>query len=77
SLRYQYVGMSEPIPGVPQYIEMGFLDGIPITRYDSERGQTEPTTPWMAAGAQLEFWDRVTQNNKGTQQVYAVNFQTL
>ncbi|NWI95358.1 HMR1 protein, partial [Pitta sordida] len=77
SLRYQLVGVSEPSPGVPQFMEMGFVDGIPFVRYDSERGRVEPLTPWMAAGAEPGYWDRETQISKGNQQVVAVDFPTL
>ncbi|NWI86225.1 HA1F protein, partial [Pitta sordida] len=77
SLRYQLVGVSEPSPGVPQFMAMGFVDGIPFTRYDSEKGRMEPLTPWMAAGAEPGYWDRETQTSKRNQQVFAVNFQTL
>ncbi|NWI98126.1 HMR1 protein, partial [Pitta sordida] len=77
SLRYQYVAVSEPIPGVPQFMSMGFVDGIPIDRYDSERGRDEPQTPWMAAGAEPGYWDTQTQISKGNQHMATVDFQTL
>ncbi|NWV13240.1 HMR1 protein, partial [Ptilonorhynchus violaceus] len=69
SLRYLQVVVSEPSSGVPQYLEMGYLDGVPIARYDSERGRPEPLTPWMAAGAGQEHWDTQTQRNKRNQQL--------
>ncbi|NWI93614.1 HMR1 protein, partial [Pitta sordida] len=77
SLRYQAVAVLEPSPGVPQFMDMGFVDGIPIDRYDSERGLTVPLTPWMAAGAEPGYWERQTQISKGNQEVVAVDFQTL
>ncbi|NWV06877.1 HA1F protein, partial [Ptilonorhynchus violaceus] len=77
SLRYLQVAVSEPGPGVPQFMEMGYLDGIPFVRYDSERGRMEPLTPWMAAGAAPGYWDSETQRNEGNQQVNAGNLETL
>uniref|UniRef100_A0A8D2PSN5 MHC class I-like antigen recognition-like domain-containing protein n=1 Tax=Zosterops lateralis melanops TaxID=1220523 RepID=A0A8D2PSN5_ZOSLA len=50
SLHYLAVAVSEPSPGVPQFMAIGFVDGIPITRYDSERGRMEPLTQWMKDG---------------------------
>ncbi|NXG10329.1 HMR1 protein, partial [Sakesphorus luctuosus] len=77
SLRYQRVAVSEPSPGVPQFMAMGFLDGIPITRYDSERGRAQPQTPWMENGAEPGYWDRQTQIYKRNQPVAATNLETL
>ncbi|TRZ05869.1 hypothetical protein HGM15179_021238, partial [Zosterops borbonicus] len=76
SLRYLNMVVSEPSLGIPQYMEMGFVDGIPITRYDSERGRVEPLTQWMKDGAELEYWDRNTQINVGNQHVCAVDLET-
>ncbi|NXU94216.1 HMR1 protein, partial [Xiphorhynchus elegans] len=77
SLRYLEVAVSEPSPGVPQLMVVGSMDGIPITRYDSERGRMEPQTPWMATGAEPGFWDTETQREEGNQLVAANNLETL
>ncbi|XP_027562844.1 class I histocompatibility antigen, F10 alpha chain-like, partial [Neopelma chrysocephalum] len=77
SLRYLSVAVTEPSPGIPQYLSMGYVDGIPITRYDSERGQAEPLTPWMAAGAEPGYWDEVTQIYKRSRLVAADNLETV
>ncbi|NXE44535.1 HMR1 protein, partial [Ptilorrhoa leucosticta] len=61
SLRYLQVAVSEPSPGVPQFMSFGYLDGIPFRRYDSERGRAEPQTPWMKDGPEPEYWDRQTR----------------
>ncbi|XP_071416387.1 class I histocompatibility antigen, F10 alpha chain-like [Pithys albifrons albifrons] len=77
SLWYQFVAVSEPSPGVPQFMSMGFLDGIPITRYDSERGRMEPQTPWMEKGVEPGFWDGQTEINERNQHVTADHLETL
>ncbi|NXK70873.1 HA1F protein, partial [Sylvietta virens] len=77
SLRFLLMAVSEPSPGIPQFMEMGFVDGIPFTRYDSERGRMEPLTQWMKEGADLGYWDRNTQRAVGNQHVEAVNLETL
>ncbi|XP_027487219.1 class I histocompatibility antigen, F10 alpha chain-like isoform X1 [Corapipo altera] len=75
SLRYLQVAVTESSPGIPQYLSMGYVDGIPITRYDSERGRKEPLTPWMAAGAEPGFWDRGTQIAEENQLIAANNLE--
>ncbi|NXY64912.1 HA1F protein, partial [Callaeas wilsoni] len=77
SLRYLHMAVSEPGLGVPQYVSMGYLDGIPITRYHSERGRAEPLTPWMAAGAELGYWNTQTRIAEGNQHVAARNLEML
>ncbi|NXF14212.1 HA1F protein, partial [Smithornis capensis] len=76
SLRYLQVGVSEPSPGVPQFVILGFVDGIPFVRYDSERGRMEPQVPWMAAGAAPGYWDTQTQTSKRIQHMDAINLET-
>ncbi|XP_051625606.1 class I histocompatibility antigen, F10 alpha chain-like isoform X3 [Manacus candei] len=61
SLHFLNVAVSEPSPGIPQYVEIGYLDGIPFERYNSERGRMEPLTPWMAAEVEPGYWDGETQ----------------
>ncbi|XP_074990702.1 class I histocompatibility antigen, F10 alpha chain-like isoform X1 [Calonectris borealis] len=76
SLRYFYVAVSEPSPGVPQFVIVGYVDGIPIVRYDSETGRMEPRADWMAANLDPQYWDRNTQIAKSHQQVDRVNLDT-
>ncbi|NXY12431.1 HA1F protein, partial [Pteruthius melanotis] len=75
SLRYLNVAVSEPGPGVPQFLSMGFLDGIPFTRYDSERGRAVPLTPWMEVEPEPGYWDRETEIGKRNQQGSARNLE--
>ncbi|NWZ17729.1 HA1F protein, partial [Agelaius phoeniceus] len=77
SLRYLFVAVSEPSPGIPQYMIVGYLDGIPFVRYDSERGRTEPLTQWIKDGVEPEYWEGQTQNAEGNQQVAARNLEIL
>ncbi|XP_054150315.1 class I histocompatibility antigen, F10 alpha chain-like [Melozone crissalis] len=77
SLRYLYMAMSEPSPGMPQYMIPGYLDGIPFTRYDSEQGRVEPLTQWIKDGAEPGYWERQTQHAVAWQHVGARNLETL
>uniref|UniRef100_A0A8C3XFB4 Ig-like domain-containing protein n=1 Tax=Cyanoderma ruficeps TaxID=181631 RepID=A0A8C3XFB4_9PASS len=65
------------LPGIPQFMSIGFVDGIPFVRYNSERGRVEPLTQWMKDGAEQEYWDRETQSAEKWQQVAAGNLETL
>ncbi|NXP21087.1 HMR1 protein, partial [Scytalopus superciliaris] len=76
SLRYQHVAVSEPGPGVPQYVAVGSVDGIPFMRYDSKWGRAEPQTPWMAVGAEPGYWDKETQIQEQNQLVAANSLET-
>ncbi|NXM85754.1 HA1K protein, partial [Oenanthe oenanthe] len=77
SLRFLDVGVSEPSLGMPQYLSIGYLDGIPFTRYDSERGRMEPLTQWIKDGAEPGYWDGETQICVGNQHVYARSLEIL
>ncbi|XP_074386021.1 class I histocompatibility antigen, F10 alpha chain-like isoform X3 [Zonotrichia albicollis] len=77
SLHYLFVAVSEPSPGIPQFMITGFVDGIPFTRYDSERGRAEPLTQWMKDGVEPEYWERQTQIGVGWQHIDARNLEIL
>ncbi|NXP42879.1 HA1F protein, partial [Leiothrix lutea] len=77
SLRYLDVAVSEPSPGIPKYMEIGFVDGIPFERYDSEWGRVEPLTQWIKDGADPEYWERQTQISVRNQHKDARNLETL
>uniref|UniRef100_A0A8C3QXD1 Ig-like domain-containing protein n=1 Tax=Cyanoderma ruficeps TaxID=181631 RepID=A0A8C3QXD1_9PASS len=77
SLRSLVVAVSEPGLGIPQFMEMGFVDGIPVMRYDSERGRAEPLTQWMKDGAELGYWDGQTQISERTQHRFARSLEIL
>ncbi|NXF00060.1 HA1F protein, partial [Menura novaehollandiae] len=77
SLRYLRVAVSEPGPGLPQYVAVAFVDGIPFARYDSERGRMEPQTLWVAAGAKPGYWDTETRINERYRHTDPKQLETL
>ncbi|KAI1229565.1 hypothetical protein IHE44_0011822, partial [Lamprotornis superbus] len=77
SLRYLHVAVSEPSPGIPEFMIIGYLDGIPFVRYDSERGRMEPLTEWIKDGAEPGHWDVQTQTSVQNQHMDAWNLETL
>uniref|UniRef100_A0A8B9S1A5 MHC class I-like antigen recognition-like domain-containing protein n=1 Tax=Accipiter nisus TaxID=211598 RepID=A0A8B9S1A5_9AVES len=77
SLRYFHMAVSEPSPGVPQFMDAGYVDGNLISRYDSETGRTVPRADWMADNLDQQHWDGETQIGQRNQQVYRINLDTL
>ncbi|KAL9822854.1 class I histocompatibility antigen, F10 alpha chain-like [Geothlypis trichas] len=77
SLHYLHMAVSEPSPGIPQFTSIGYLDGIPFTRYDSERGRVEPLTQWIKDGVEPGYWERQTQIAVGNQHLDARNLEIL
>ncbi|NXR64573.1 HA1K protein, partial [Rhadina sibilatrix] len=77
SLRFLDVAVSEPSLGIPQFMFIGFVDGIPFERYNSERGRVEPLTQWMKDGAEPGYWDRETQISKRNKHVFPVKLEIV
>ncbi|NXN75944.1 HA1F protein, partial [Himantopus himantopus] len=77
SLRYLYTAVSEPSPGVPHFVVVGYLDGNLILRYDSETRRTVPRADWMAANLDQQYWDTQTQKLQSHQQVARVDLDTV
>ncbi|XP_074386074.1 class I histocompatibility antigen, F10 alpha chain-like isoform X1 [Zonotrichia albicollis] len=77
SLHYLKVAVSEPSPGIPQFMAIGFVDRIPFVRYDNERGRVEPLTQWIKDGVDPEYWDRETQKLVGHQHTFVKDLETL
>ncbi|KAM6106919.1 class I histocompatibility antigen, F10 alpha chain-like [Phoenicopterus ruber ruber] len=77
SLRYFYVAVSEPSPGVPQFVVVGYVDGNPIMRYDSEMRRAVSRAGWMAANLDQQYWDSETQISQSYQQIDRVNLETV
>ncbi|NXX47977.1 HMR1 protein, partial [Tricholaema leucomelas] len=75
SLRYFDVLVAEPSPGVPQFVGVGYVDGVPIVHYDSERGNTVAPAAWMVANVDQQYWERNTQVARHNQQLYRLQMQ--
>ncbi|KAM6038825.1 class I histocompatibility antigen, F10 alpha chain-like isoform 1-T1 [Theristicus caerulescens] len=77
SLRYLDVAVSEPSPGLPQFVSVGYVDGNPFVRYDSETGKMEPQVDWVRGAVDPQHWNRNTRKAQNAQQVYRVDLDTL
>ncbi|NWQ84930.1 HA1F protein, partial [Columbina picui] len=77
SLRYFHIAVSEPSPGLPEFVALGYVDGNLISRYDSDTGTAVPRADWMAANLDEQYWDTETQIGRGNQQMYRVSLETI
>ncbi|XP_074875399.1 class I histocompatibility antigen, F10 alpha chain-like [Buteo buteo] len=77
SLRYFHIAVSEPSPGVPQFMEVGYVDGNLIVHYDSETGRMVPRADWMADNLDQQYWDGQTQIEQSNQQINRINLDTV
>ncbi|NXP42650.1 HA1F protein, partial [Leiothrix lutea] len=77
SLHYLVVSVSEPSLGVPQFLSIGLVDGIPFMRYDSGWGQMDLLTQWMRDRAEPGCWHKETQTWERWQHMDVRNLETL
>ncbi|NXT79670.1 HA1F protein, partial [Zapornia atra] len=78
SLRYFYLVVSEPSPGVPEFfVSVGYVDGNLISRYDSETRREVPRADWMAANLEQQYWDRNTWTIQKNEQINHANLAIL
>ncbi|NXV77133.1 HA1F protein, partial [Atlantisia rogersi] len=77
SLRYFYTAVSEPSPGVPEFVSVGYVDGNLIVHYDSNTRKMVPRAEWMAANLNQQYWDQQTQSGQNDQQIYLVALDIL
>ncbi|XP_072331376.1 major histocompatibility complex class I-related gene protein-like isoform X2 [Scyliorhinus torazame] len=57
SLRYFLTGIT-PIPGFPEFVAVGYVDGVQFIMYDSDRKDLIPREQWMVDSEGPEFWER-------------------
>ncbi|XP_018429604.1 PREDICTED: class I histocompatibility antigen, F10 alpha chain-like, partial [Nanorana parkeri] len=63
-LHYSFTGVSDPVPGLPMFSIVQFLDDQTTTKYNSDTGETRPGVPWMDKG-DLEQWGHPLYEHTG------------
>ncbi|KAM9211350.1 class I histocompatibility antigen, F10 alpha chain-like [Leptosomus discolor] len=77
SLRYFDVAVSEPSPGVPQFVAVGYVDGNLFVRYDSETRRAVPRADWVRGAVDSQYWDTNTQIAQSNQHIDITGLETL
>ncbi|XP_057683799.1 major histocompatibility complex class I-related gene protein-like isoform X1 [Corythoichthys intestinalis] len=70
---------SSRIPNFPEYLEVGYIDGVQITHYDSKSRKYRPKQDWMnkITAKDPHYWDRNTHISLGNQQTYKASIEIL
>ncbi|NXE17193.1 HMR1 protein, partial [Lophotis ruficrista] len=63
--------------GVPEFGAMGYVDGTPFVRYDSETGKKEPRADWITANVDRDYWDTESRISRANQRIYRANLAAL
>nr|AIP84340.1 MHC class I antigen [Gallus gallus] len=77
TLRYIHTAMTDPGPGLPWFVTVGYVDGELFTHYNSTARRDTPRTEWIAANTDQQYWDRQTQTSQRTEQIDRDDLGTL
>ncbi|XP_003227795.2 class I histocompatibility antigen, F10 alpha chain isoform X1 [Anolis carolinensis] len=79
SLSYLFTVVSEPGPGLPQFMVSGHFDGQLFASYDSERRSGVPRTEWMEEMVELDpgYWDWLNRNARNSEQIFKWQIGTV
>ncbi|XP_077779574.1 major histocompatibility complex class I-related protein 1-like [Podarcis muralis] len=79
SLRYFHTAVSEPGQGLPQFIDVGYVDDQQIIQYDSDTKEYLPRVPWIRKVEKEipQYWKTETEKRQSSELVFRVNLQTL
>ncbi|XP_057697420.1 major histocompatibility complex class I-related gene protein-like [Corythoichthys intestinalis] len=78
SLKYIKTG-SFQIPNFPEYMAVGYVDGVQISHYDSESGKAKAKQEWMnkITAEEPRYWETQTQLNIANQERDKVSIRNL
>ncbi|CAK6971636.1 class I histocompatibility antigen%2C F10 alpha chain-like [Scomber scombrus] len=65
------------VHGFPEHNEVGLVDGQVFVHYDSNLKKIIPKTDWIERNVDAAYWERETQRNINTQQVFKGNIDTV
>ncbi|XP_071388564.1 uncharacterized protein [Centroberyx affinis] len=78
SLKYFHTA-SSGVPNFPEFVSVGFVDGVQITHCDSNTKRNEPKQDWMnkVTADVPQYWETQTGICVGEQQVFKANIDIL
>nr|XP_061820777.1 class I histocompatibility antigen, F10 alpha chain-like [Nerophis lumbriciformis] len=68
TLQY-FTTASSQVPNFPEYVEVGYVDGVEISYYDSNIRKAESKQDWMnkITAEDPKYWQRVTEISVGNE----------
>nr|XP_061808354.1 class I histocompatibility antigen, F10 alpha chain-like [Nerophis lumbriciformis] len=78
TIKYIYTASSQ-IPNFPEFLIVGYVDGVPIVHYDSKSRKLRPKQDWMnkITAEDPRYWERETQISIDTEQVNKAAIEIL
>lgn len=77
SLRYLFMGASDPDLGLPLFEALGYVDDHLFVSYDHESRHAEPRAPWVRGLAAGPLWLQLSQSLKGWDHMFTVDLWTI
>ncbi|XP_057556003.1 hereditary hemochromatosis protein isoform X2 [Hippopotamus amphibius kiboko] len=77
SLRFLFMGASEPDLGLPLFEALGYVDDQLFVSYDHESRRAELRAPWLSGRATSQLWLQLSQSLKGWDHMFIVDFWTI
>ncbi|XP_072213903.1 class I histocompatibility antigen, F10 alpha chain-like [Excalfactoria chinensis] len=80
SLRHFDTAMTDPGPGLPWFVSVGYVDGKIFVHYNSTAQMCVPRTEWMVANMDQQYWDEqseIAQSNEQNNRVSLGNVAQL
>ncbi|XP_061753268.1 class I histocompatibility antigen, F10 alpha chain-like [Nerophis ophidion] len=78
TLNYFHTASSQ-VPNFPEFVSVGYVDGVQIVRYDSNSKKTEAKQDWMnkITAEDPKYWESETHINFGDGYVYKQDIEIL
>ncbi|XP_050957574.1 major histocompatibility complex class I-related gene protein-like [Labeo rohita] len=76
TLQY-YFTATTGISNFPRLVDVGMLNGEPISMYDSTSQKKVPKQKWMAENLDYEYWNSGNEMRKARDQVFFSSIQVL
>ncbi|XP_036091100.1 hereditary hemochromatosis protein isoform X3 [Rousettus aegyptiacus] len=77
SLRYLFMGASEPDLGLPLFEALGYVDDQLFVSYDHESRRAKPRATWVGGEGSSQLWLQLSQGLKGWDHMFTVDFWTI